>query len=82
MGLDTRGRHPHRQAEWKELPMKPGGHAAHVDSVDSLRQSPLPTIACTTLRVAHMPTGPTMTGFRRAKQQRRNIAGEKGYELD
>ena len=38
--------------------MKPHGHAAHVDGVDSLRLPTPTTIACTTLRVAHMPTRP------------------------
>ena len=35
---------------------KPCGHAAHVDSVDRLRLPTLPTIAWTSLRLAHMTT--------------------------
>ena len=47
--------------------MKPHGHAAHVDGVDPATAGPTPTtIACTTLRVAHMPTRPATDFPRRS----------------
>ena len=39
---------------------KPCGHAAHVDSF-AQHPANLTPIACTTLRVEHMPTGPATT---------------------
>ena len=51
-------------------------HAAHVDSVDSLRLTTLPTIAWTTLRVAHMSTGPETADSLRQKTAK-NDRGER-----
>lgn len=58
------------------------GHAAHVDSVDSLWLPTLSTIAWTTLRVAHMSTGPKAAGSLRQKNRVKNNRKFDGWSGD
>lgn len=63
--------------------MKPCGYAAHVDSMDELHSPTLPTIAWTTLRVAHISTGSAtnLCQAERTTNNVKNIAAQEDYEL-
>lgn len=64
--------------------MKPCGYAAHVDSMDEIRSPTLPTIAWTTLRVAHISTrsATNLCQAERTTNNVKNIAAQEGYELN